>query len=643
MGKLLRLLWTLLLAGIFTASASEAAIPTQPGYLDLRKWNFARGDATFLQGHWEFFWMELLSPDEVKKRIPIQYFPMPATWHKQLKVCCGYATYHLRVDVGDAKDMALEIPHMSTAVKIFVNGVEFFKAGNVGTTEETSIPSRNSGILRLPDAGSYDIVVQISNFHHARGGTWRAMRIGSFESLTHTARMNQLIEIAFIGGIWAIGIYHLALFFLRREIVTIAFSFCCLAVGTRLSTVGTRIFEFFIDDLSWVTMFRMEYLSLYLCPPLIWFYVQRLFPDELKMRWVLVAIGSFVVLSCTLLLPSLTFTHLINWFFILGSGFSIWFILVIFRAVYLKRTAALTIAIGALAILLASVIDLINIFVFNELQAFFFHIGFLIFTICQSFAIAQIYDRFFQNLRVEEKMRRHSYNQLAKVFYPHQLHMMQQGKPLEETMPTGKSTACVLAFDIIGSSRIEHIHVKSFLENSIKRCLSIIDEGYDPEQLTATGYRIKEMGDGFLCSVGFPFRTPGMGNLANSSVQLALRFVQIFHEEARLFAYAEPIHCSIGIAYDTIEGYFPSTGTREYDVYGRSVILATRYEGMRRTIFPDGAPSSVIIIQRKVWMSLDAEMRERFKSFDLEGAGIQVRDDRDAKALYYVEIPSTPA
>jgi hypothetical protein len=282
------LLWALLLAGICTASASEAPIPTQPAYLDLRKWNFARGDATFLLGHWEFFWMELLSPEDVKKRIPIQYFPMPATWHKQLKICCGYATYHLRVDVGDAKDMALEIPHMSTAVKIFVNGAEFFKAGNVGTTEETSIPSRNSGILRLPDAGRYDIVVQISNFQ----------------------------------------------------------------------------------------------------------------------------------------------------------------------------------------------------------------------------------------------------------------------------MPTGKSTACVLAFDIIGSSRIEHIHVKSFLENSIKRCLSIIDEGYDPEQLTATGYRIKEMGDGFLCSVGFPFRTPGMGNFANSSVQLALRFVQIFHEEARLFAYAEPIHCSIGIAYDTIEGYF---------------------------------------------------------------------------------------
>jgi class 3 adenylate cyclase len=635
--------WFMLLGWVLCIPASWAAVAVQPGYLDLQKWNFARGDATFLQGNWEFHWQELLTPDELKTRTPTQYFPMPATWHKQLKVCCGYATYRLRVDVGDARDLALEIPHMSTAVKIFVNGSLFFTAGHVGTSVDTSVPSRDSGIFRLPVASSYEFVVQISNYHHARGGTWRALRIGSHEALLSSMRLHQLIEIAFIGGIWAIGIYHLALFFLRREIVTIAFSLCCLAVGTRLSTVGSRIFETFFTDLSWTTMFRIEYFTLYLCPPLIWFYVQRLFPDELKTRWLLLAISSFVILMFTLILPSITFTALINLFFILGSGFSIWFILVIFRAVYLKRTAALTIAIGALAILVAAVVDLINIFIFNEFQKFFFHIGFLIFTICQSFAIAQIYDRFFQNLKVEESMRRHSYNQLAKVFYPHQLHMMQQGKPLEETMPTGKSTACVLAFDIIGSSRIEHIHVKTFLESSIKRCLAVIDEGYDPEQLTATGYRIKEMGDGFLCSVGFPFRTPGLSNLADASVKLALRFVDIFHEEARNFAYAEPIHCSIGIAYDTIEGYFPSTGTREYDVYGRSVILATRYEGMRRSIFPHGVQNSIIIIQRKVWMSLDVSMRERFKSFDLEAAGIQVRDDRDAKTLYYVEIPSIPS
>ncbi|MDQ3233757.1 MAG: hypothetical protein M3Q07_18220 [Pseudobdellovibrionaceae bacterium] len=417
---------------------------------------------------------------------------------------------------------------------------------------------------------------------------------------------------------------------------------CCFAVGTRLATVGSRTFEFLMPGLGWATMFRIEYLTLFLIPVLIFYYVQQLFPEEFKKRWLFVALGVHAIFFLSLLLPPLYFTAYINPFFLCGAGFSFWFVVVVSKAVYLQRTAALTITIGGVALLIAGVVDVINMTFFAEHQLYFFHAGFLAFTICQSFAIAQIYNRYFETLHLEEGMRRHSFNQLAKVFYPHQLNMMKQGKPLEETMPTGTSTACVVAFDIIGSSRIEHIHVKDFLENSLKHCLAIIDEGYDPDQLTAHGYRIKEMGDGFLCSGGFPFRTPGMGNLALSSVQLALRFVEIFHEEVKRFAYAEPIHCSIRIAYDAIEGYFPSTGTREYDVYGRSVILATRYEGMRRSIFPDGAQSSVIIIQRKVWMSLDTELRQRFSSFDLEAAGIQVRDDRDAKLLYYLEISSTP-
>jgi len=105
----------------------------------------------------------------------------------------------------------------------------------------------------------------------------------------------------------------------------------------------------------------------------------------------------------------------------------------------------------------------------------------------------------------------------------------------------------------------------------------------------------------------------------------------------------DTVLAEVTIAYDAIEGYFPSTGTREYDIYGRSVILATRYEGMRRSIFPEGAQNSVVIIQRKVWMSLDTELRARFRSFDLDAAGIQVRDERDVKVLYDLEIPSSPS
>ncbi len=37
-------------------------------------------------------------------------------------------------------------------------------------------------------------------------------------------------------------------------------------------------------------------------------------------------------------------------------------------------------------------------------------------------------------------------------------------------------------------------------------------------------------------------------------------------------------------------------------------------------------------------MSLGDDLRLRFKAFDLQKSGIHVRDDYDAKVLYFVEI-----
>ena len=618
-----------------------AAERAHEGLLDLSHWNFNQGDIALLQGDWDFYHNQLLSPSEVTKGQRTGTFPVPGTWNKALGTCCGEATYRLLITVGKVEPLGIEIPYMSTATKIFVNGQEFYASGEVGRSEEMSKPSRKSDTLLLPEAKTLEIVMQISNHHHARGGTWRAPRIGNFQQLQRDIRLSSFFEITLIGGIWSIGIYHLTLFFLRREMVTIAFSFCCFAVGLRLSTTGYRLMEYVFDHVSWSMMFRLEYLTLYVVPPLIWFYIQQMFPKDIKPAWLFWSVIVSFGFIASLLLDPFQFTGMINSFFFYSSVVSLFLFFVVLRAVYRRRTAAITIAVGACGIIVAAVMDLVNMLFFSEYQTFVFHLGFLFFTICQSFAIAQIYNKIFVNLKREEEMRRHSYDQLAKVFYPHQLQMMQSGKPLEETMPTGQGHACVLAFDIVGSSRIEHIDVKDFLENSIKRCLSVIDEGYDSEKMTAQGYRIKEVGDGFLCSVGYPFKTPGNQSVASAAVLLAFRFIELFQDEVHRFSYKEPIHCCVGVAYDTIEGYFPRSGTLEYDVYGRSIILANRYEGMRHILFPQGVSSSLMIVQTKVWMSLTPELQQMFESYDLAEAGIHVRDDNDVSTLYFVRIPLT--
>jgi class 3 adenylate cyclase len=238
---------------------------------------------------------------------------------------------------------------------------------------------------------------------------------------------------------------------------------------------------------------------------------------------------------------------------------------------------------------------------------------------------------------------KHAFNQLKKVFYPHQIEQIKAGKELEDTMPTGRGEACVINFDIIGSSKLPPSLAKSFIEASIKGCVSIINESYDSETLQSTGYRIKEVGDGFLCSVGYPFKTPNDVDAVELSIDLALRFVSIFQSHVDVLQNQYPVYCSIGVARDHLEGYFPKVGTIEYDVFGRAIILATRYQSFRKQLFPNSVPGHIITVHERIFERLPMSLQRIFTKLDLRKEHMSIRDDLNANVVYYRIISGAEA
>ncbi|HET9240824.1 MAG TPA: 7TM diverse intracellular signaling domain-containing protein [Oligoflexus sp.] len=233
----------------------------------------------------------------------------------------------------------------------------------------------------------------------------------------------------------------------------------------------------------------------------------------------------------------------------------------------------------------------------------------------------------------QKKENDHVLEQLQKIVYPHQLEKIREGRTLEETMPTGKAEACVLAFDIIASSRIQHEKVKDFIEQAIELCVSTMYDRYDAKRLAADAYRIKVLGDGFLCSIGFPFPIPDGGSIDEAAVRLALRMVATFRQVVKEFNYHEPIYCAIGLAHGSIEAYYPMIGTKEYDLYGPAIILATRYEQLRKQLFsPEEA--HCIILQERVYERLTPELQAAFSCIDLKSRQLRVRDDDHAQRVY---------
>ncbi len=69
------------------------------------------------------------------------------------------------------------------------------------------------------------------------------------------------------------------------------------------------------------------------------------------------------------------------------------------------------------------------------------------------------------------------------------------------------------------------------------------------------------------------------------------------------------------------------------------MILATRYEGMRKHLFQGGqVDASVLIVQEEIYLSLPTDLRRRFMEFDLTRHNLKVRDDPSARVLYYAMV-----
>ena len=99
----------------------------------------------------------------------------------------------------------------------------------------------------------------------------------------------------------------------------------------------------------------------------------------------------------------------------------------------------------------------------------------------------------------------HAYQQMGKLLYRHQIVGYRSGPTLEETMPVGTSKAAVISFDVQNSAALGHGRSHEFFESINKKSYELMIGHYEVETRSSDAFLIKEMGDGFLCSVGFPF------------------------------------------------------------------------------------------------------------------------------------------
>lgn len=257
----------------------------------------------------------------------------------------------------------------------------------------------------------------------------------------------------------------------------------------------------------------------------------------------------------------------------------------------------------------------------------------------------------FYSRATDADTREHLHKQLSKLVYPHQLQMIKLGEELELTMPLREGKAIVNVFDVQKSSEIRHEKTQEFFMGVFKSFLDICMSGYEHSPLRSRAFRLKETGDGFISTVGYPFLPTESRSLADSAVGTALSMFDAFNQEVRKFNYSRPIKGAVGLAYNSIQGTFQSGGIRSYDLFGEAIVQAAKYEEMRKQPqiwrrFEQRANElglehfHVLIVQEVVYNSLSSSYRDLFVEINLSGPEftdppIDMLYDTEARFLYF--------
>ena len=265
---------------------------------------------------------------------------------------------------------------------------------------------------------------------------------------------------------------------------------------------------------------------------------------------------------------------------------------------------------------------------------------------------------FFESIRArfylrstDADTREHLHNQLSKLVYPHQLERIKLGDELEHTMPLKEGKAIINVFDVQRSSEIRHERTQDFFIGVFEAFMAICMRGYEHNPLRSRAFRLKETGDGFISAVGYPFLPVDSRSLADSAVSTALLMFEAFDVEVEKFNYSRPIKGAMGLAYNSVQGTFQSGDIRSYDLFGESLIQASKYEELRKQpllwdIFTRHAQKMglkefhIMIIQEVVYNSLSPSYRDIFSEIDLKDEylvknNFQMMYDNDAKYIYY--------
>lgn len=284
------------------------------GLLDLANWDFGEKGNVRLDGTWEFYWNQLLTPDDFVSGKPklTGYIQVPSIWKgnigKESLSHNGIGTYRLKIKVSDPSlTYGLKSTFIRISSAIYVNGRLIGKGGNPARNIKAGYISGNVPIIAsFPGKNGYiEIIVQVANLDYYRaGGIFQSIYLGREKDILDMNSIALAFSMFIISCLLITGLYFTCVFLgIRKDRSILYFGLYCILFAYVQLTQGERILMQFFHYLSYQDLYQLKLMAIDGSVVALTLFVKekgRSFMPEWLLRSVLVAFCLHAAMILTL-------------------------------------------------------------------------------------------------------------------------------------------------------------------------------------------------------------------------------------------------------------------------------------------------------------------------------------------------------
>lgn len=309
---------------------SSTAPKASNGTLDLTHWNPGQDGTVRLNGEWEFYFGQLLTPEDFNHTQPAgkTFQTVPGQWSSYQEKgrnfpTYGTATYRLKLLLPKTGSYGIKITSIYASARIFADGQQILACGNPGDTIATTEHKyyADSGYFST-SKDEVEIIVQAANYISAYNGIFYEVYFGDQQAINKLRLYYFFIDTALISGMVFMSLYFLGLGLQRKNnLDVIFFASYCFFSAIYSSTCSEALLNYTFPSLTYNAAVKIQVLSLILSLSSLFRYVYHAFKMSYSHRANRIINGIIIFFILLTILTNFYLWHYTYILFTLGNIF----------------------------------------------------------------------------------------------------------------------------------------------------------------------------------------------------------------------------------------------------------------------------------------------------------------------------------